>query len=113
MSTNDLLLVFGMALVTFATRYPILALVSRVDLPPSLLSALKFIPPAVLTAIILPTLLAPTSNTLEISYRNTYLVAGLVTILVAWRTRNLLVTLAIGMLAFWGWRLLLLQLPVI
>ena len=107
MTINDLFLIAGMALVTFATRYPILALVSKVDLPPSLLSALKFIPPAVLTAIILPTLLSPAGNSLDISYHNTHLVAGLITIIVAWRTHNILVTLAIGMAAFWGWRLLL------
>lgn len=107
MTWNDLLLIAGMALVTFATRYPILALVSKVDLPPALLNALKFIPPAVLTTIILPTLLAPTNDTLNLSYQNTYLIAGLITIIVAWRTHNILVTLAIGMATFWGWRLLL------
>ncbi|MCC6458507.1 MAG: AzlD domain-containing protein [Caldilineaceae bacterium] len=111
MTTNDLLLVLGMALVTFAMRYPVLALVSRLTLPPSLLAALKFIPPAVLTAIIVPALLAPDGGKLDFTFRNDYLIAGLVTALVAWRTKNILLTLATGMIALWGWRLLLAWLP--
>jgi branched-subunit amino acid transport protein len=111
MTTNEILLVVGMALVTIAVRYPVLALVSRATLPPSLLASLKFIPPAVLTAIIVPTLLAPTGGKLDFSLTNDYLIAGLITTIVAWRTKNLLLTLAIGMAVFWSWRLLLAWLP--
>lgn len=107
MTAQEVLLVLGMAIVTFAARYPVLALVSKVNLPPSLLSALKFIPPAVLTAIIVPTLLLPRGDTVDFSLSNDYLIAGLLTTLVAWRTKNLLLTLGIGMAALWGWRLLL------
>ena len=59
MSSFEMLLVAGMFLVTFGVRYPVLALVSRVTLPPAVLGALKFIPPAVLTAIIVPAVLQP------------------------------------------------------
>lgn len=107
MTTHEILLVLGMALVTFAMRYPVLALVSRLTLPPSLLAALKFIPPAMLTAIIVPALLAPDGSNLDLSIGNDYMVAGIVTALVAWRTKNILLTLAIGMLALWAWRFLL------
>ena len=107
-----MLLVAGMMLVTFAVRYPVLALVSKATLPPTLLAALKFIPPALLTAIIVPTLLDPVGEGLNFSLGNDFLVAGIITILVAWRTKNLLLTLAIGMAALWGWRLLLLAAPL-
>jgi branched-subunit amino acid transport protein len=106
MSYAEILLVAGMALVTFAVRYPVLALVSKVSLPPALVAALKFIPPAVLTAIIVPALLAPDGPELDFSLTNDYLIAGVITTVVAWRTRNLLLTLATGMAAFWLWRLL-------
>jgi branched-subunit amino acid transport protein len=111
MTTTEVLLVLGMALVTIAVRYPVLALVSKANLPLALLSALKFIPPAVLTALILPALLAPTGNELDFSLGNDYLVAGIITTLVAWRTKNLLLTLGVGMLALWGYRLLLAWIP--
>ena len=111
MSRHEILLILGMAAVTFAARYPVLALVSKLTLPPWLLAALKFIPPAVLTAIILPALLAP-AGSLDYSLTNDYLVAGIVTATVAWHTKNLLLTLGIGMAAFWGWRLLLAWMPL-
>ncbi len=108
MTSSEMWLVLGMALATFATRYPMLALVSKIELPAGLRSALKFIPPAVLTAIILPALLAPNGGPLDYGYTNPYWLAGLVCIVVAWRTHNLLLTLALGMLTFWGWRAVLL-----
>jgi branched-subunit amino acid transport protein len=113
MTTTEILLVLGMALVTFAMRYPVLAFVSRITLPPSLLAALKFIPPAVLTAIIVPALIAPDGSELDFSIRNDYLIAGLVTALAAWRTKNILLTLAIGMITLWVWRLLLAWGPIL
>ena len=102
---NEFLLVAGMALVTFAVRWPVLTLVGRIPLPQSVLAGLKFIPPAVLTAIIVPAVLMP-AGTLELTATNAYLVAGVASGLLAWRTRNLLLTIVLGMAIFVGWRML-------
>jgi branched-subunit amino acid transport protein len=112
MSAGEIVLIVGMTIVTFAVRYPVLALVSKANLPAWLLAALKFIPPAVLTAIIVPTLLAP-SGYFNFSFSNDYLIAGLITVIVAWRTKNVLLTLAIGMAVMWGWRLLMAWSPIL
>jgi branched-subunit amino acid transport protein len=104
---NDFILVAGMALVTFGIRYPLLATLGKVPLPPPLLRALKFVPAAVLTAIVVPGLLMPSGDQIDISFGNAQLVAGIVSILVAWRSRNLLLTIVVGMLTLWGYRLLL------
>ena len=77
----------------------------RVDLPSALVDAMKFIPPAVLTAIIVPSMLMPNS-TLDLSYTNAYLVAGITAAFIAWRTKNLLSTIVIGMVVLWVWRFL-------
>jgi branched-subunit amino acid transport protein len=111
MTLSEAALVLGMALVTFAVRYPALALITRATLPPRVLATLKFVPPAVLTALIVPALLAPDGDQLNFSLHNDFLVAGLVTMLVAWRSKNLLLTLGIGMLSLWGYRLILAWLP--
>jgi branched-subunit amino acid transport protein len=50
----------------------------------------------VLSAIIFPELLMP-GGTLDISWGNLRLFAGLAAALVAWRTRNVLLTIAVGM----------------
>ena len=100
---NEFLLVAGMALVTFGVRWPVLTVVGRIPLPQPVLDAMKFIPPAVLTAIIVPAVLMPT-GVLDISLNNAYLVAGIASALIAWRTRNLLLTIVLGMAIFLGWR---------
>lgn len=105
--SSELLLIVGMALVTFAVRYPVLALFGRLRLPDWLLRALAYVPPAVLTAIIVPALLMPEGR-ISLDQGNTYLVAGIVTALVAWFTRSLLLTIVLGMAAFLAWRFLLL-----
>jgi branched-subunit amino acid transport protein len=103
---NEAIMIAGMALVTIAVRYPVLALVGKIDLPKPVFRALRFVPPAVLAAIILPALLYR-DDQVYIAADNSYLVAGIVAGLVAWRSKNLLLTIVLGMLALWGWRALL------
>lgn len=111
MTWRELFTIAGMTLVTFGVRYPVLALVSRFTLPEWLGAALRFVPPAVLTAIIVPALLVSEEHGIWLSPENAYLVAGLVAVVVALTGRNILLTLVVGMAALWGWRWLLPQLP--
>lgn len=97
---NELLLVVGMAVVTFAVRYPVLVLVSKIPMPDRVFRALRYVPPAVLAAIIAPALLMPDGKTFQISPTNAYLVAGIAAGLIAWRTKNLLLTIVLGMALF-------------
>ncbi len=97
---NEFLLVLGMALVTFAVRYPVLVLVSKIPMPDRMFRALRYVPPAVLAAIIAPALLLPDGKTLDFSPTNTYLVGGIIAGLIAWRTKNLLLTIVLGMAFF-------------
>lgn len=99
----EISLVLGMALVTFTVRYPVLALMSSLTLPPSLLRALKFIPPAVLSAIIFPAVAAPT-GAYQFTLYNAHLIAAACAAIVAWRSGNLLLTITSGMAILWLWR---------
>lgn len=105
MSAWEWMLVMGMAVVTFGARYPVLALVSRVGLPPGALNALRYVPPAVLAAIIAPAVFMP-AGTLDVGIDNAYLVAGIAAVLVSWWRKNLLLTIGIGMAIFLAWRIL-------
>jgi branched-subunit amino acid transport protein len=67
------------------------------------LDAMKFIPPAVLTAIIVPAVFMPAGK-LNLALDNAYLVAGVASALIAWRAHNLLLTIVLGMAIFLGWR---------
>ncbi len=102
---NEILLLMGMFAVTFGVRYPILSFVSRIQLPKIVVQGLKFVPPSVLTAIIATTVLIPEGNRVAFNLSNAPLIASVISILVAWRTRNLLLTILIGMgtLLLWRW----------
>ncbi len=104
---QEALLILGMMLVTFAARYPLLALSGRVRLPQPVERALAYVPVAVLTAICIPMVLKPGGGDWQLSVSNPYLMASLVAIAVAWITRHLLLTITLGMLCFFALRLLL------
>ena len=101
MSTLTLwLTILGAGAVTFALRLSFIALLGRVEIPPLLGRALRFVPAAVLTAVVVP-LLFYVDGSLEISVSNERLLAGLAAVLIAWRTRNVLFTLGGGMATLW------------
>lgn len=90
-----LILLAGGAL-TYATRLSFILLFERMGVPAGVRRALRFVPPAVLSAIIFPELLLANGG-LELSTGNLRLLAGILAALAAWRTRNVLLTIAIGM----------------
>ena len=106
MTVFEIAFIAGMVAVTFGVRYPVLALVGKVSLPKPVEQALKFVPAAVLTAIIAPAMLIPDGHAWDVSLSNPYLASGLLAGIVAWRTKNVLLTIVVGMLVFQAWRLL-------
>jgi len=103
MTLNEVLLIIGMTAVTFIPRYGVLALLGRLEMPKPVFRALRYVPVTVLSAIIFPDLLLKDNN-LNLSLNNSFLVAGIVAALVSWRTKNMLLTIVIGMIALWIWR---------
>jgi len=93
-------LIAGMAVVTYATRYTMIALLGRWTLPPGVRRWLEFVPVAALTAIIVPSVLAP-QGAIDIGVHNHDVWAALVGALVAWRTRRTLATIIAALVAFW------------
>ena len=96
------LTILVMGLVTFLTRLSFIMAWGRIEMPEWVRRALRYVPPAVLSAIILPELLRPGGEPIDISWQNERLLAGLVAAVVAWRTRNALLTIVIGLAVFWG-----------
>ena len=91
-----LVLVLG-GLITFLIRFSFIFLFGKFDIPDVVRSALHYVPPAVLSAIVFPELFLP-NGTLDLSLSNIRLLAGLVAILVAWYSKNTLLTIVVGML---------------
>ena len=94
------LLILGMAAVTFLTRYTLIALLGRWQLPAALERWLRYIPTAAFTAIVAQGTLAP-GGELRLDLRNPYLWGALAAGLVAWRRKSLLLTIAAGLVGLW------------
>ncbi len=92
-------------LITLAIRLSFILLFGIIEVPPALRRALRFVPPAVLSAIILPELLLRDGQ-VSLSLGNERLLAGGVAMVVAWRTKNVLLTIAVGMAALWLLRII-------
>ena len=103
---NEVLTIGGMAIATFTIRYLMFAASSRIAFSPTLLSALRYVPPVVLTAIVVPEVLFH-EGSLQVSYLNARLVGAIAAIVVSSLTQNLLLTIVLGMAAFFGWQGLL------
>lgn len=95
-SANPWLILILAGLLTFFTRLSFIALIGRWQPPELLTRALRFVPTAVLTAIIIPELVLH-GGTLNLSPLNPRLLAGAAAALVAWRTKNILFTIVTGM----------------
>jgi branched-subunit amino acid transport protein len=92
------LAIVGMGIITFLLRLSFIALLGRRHLSTVVQRGLDLVPPAVFFALIFPDLFR-NSVMLPLSvYMNARLIAGIVAILVAWRTRNVVLTIAVGLI---------------
>ena len=92
-----LVLLLG-GIITFLIRFSFIYLFGKFDVPDAVRRALHYGPPAVFSAIVFPELFLH-EGVLDISPGNERLLAGLVAIVVAWFSRNTLLTILAGMAA--------------
>ncbi|WP_313223395.1 AzlD domain-containing protein [Stutzerimonas nitrititolerans] len=104
------LLIFGMLAITFMTRYSFFAW-PNLRFPRLVEQGLHYVPVAVLTAIVVPGMLMPEGHW-ALHWHNAYLLAGVLAILIAALSRNLLATIAGGLLSFFLLRWAFGQLPL-
>lgn len=101
MSTSALwLTIFLMGLITFALRVSFIALAGRLEMPPLVQRALRFVPAAVLSAIVVPALVFREGD-LVLTFSNEKLLAGLFAGVVAFYTKSVIWTIVAGMVALW------------
>jgi len=95
------IIILGMALINLVLRCPIFLVADRIRIPVIIERALAHCPVAVLTAIIVPTVLYPGDGTkLDISWHNPALLASLVACAVSFLAKNLFATIGAGVVAF-------------
>jgi branched-subunit amino acid transport protein len=91
------MIMVGMLVVTYLPRLlPVLLFSSR-DLPSLVVTWLRYVPAAVLSAMLLPSLVL-VENQLDLSAGNIFFWAALPTFLVAMKTRSLFAPVIVGMI---------------
>jgi branched-subunit amino acid transport protein len=93
---NIWLIIIAIGVITYATRLSFILVFGGMEMPRNVSRALRFVPAAVLSAIIFPELLIR-EGSLYLSAGNERLLAGLLAFLVAWFTKNTLLTILAGM----------------
>lgn len=91
------LTILGMALVTYLPRLLPAWFLARRKLPDVVVAWLRYVPAAVLAAMLLPALLLDGPR-LNVTPANIYLLAAIPTFFVAWKTKSLFGAVVVGML---------------
>jgi len=95
------LTILAMATLVFASRYLFLEPKLPVRLSKQTLTFLSYSAPAVLTAIVAPIVFVPEGNSgLDLNLSNSYLVSAILATILAYTTRNVLLTTIASMVLF-------------
>ena len=86
--------------LNYLSRLSFIAFFANRDMPPLLARALRFVPVAMLTALVIPMVLTPSAAGM-LAGINPRIPAGVVAFVVAYFTRSTLKTLVAGMLSLW------------
>jgi len=92
------ILILGMALVTYLLRYLPLVCLRHVEIPAWFRRWLELAPAAILAAMLAPTVFIAEER-IDLSFDNINVWAALPAALIAWRTRNIMLTMLAGMAA--------------
>ena len=87
--------------LNYLSRLSFIAFFASREMPPLLARALKFVPAAMLTALVIPMVLTPSvMGTIE--GVNPRIPAAIIAAVIAFFTRSTLATLSLGMIALWA-----------
>ncbi len=95
MQQKIFLIIIGMAVVTYIPRMLPLVVLSKVDIPPLITRWLKYVPVAVLSALLFPSILM-SNEKIAIGFENKAMLAAIPCILIAYKTKNLFLTVSVG-----------------
>lgn len=95
MDTKILLVIIGMTLVTYLPRMLPMTILSKVQMPQLFLRWLKYVPPAVLAALLMPSIFVA-NNRLVFGLNNKFLLAAIPCFLIGVKTRSLFLTVFCG-----------------
>lgn len=98
MDKKTALVILGMSVVTYLPRVLPIIVLSKIRMPEWFMRWLKYIPTAVLSALLVPELFV-SGQTVNLSFSNRNLLAALPCFFMAYKTKNLFLTVVTGITA--------------
>lgn len=95
MRPHMLVLIAGMAIVTYATRVGFIGVARQFEMHPMLRRALEYVPASILAALVFPAVLAPAGK-LQSPVTNMYVWAAAITVAVLLGTKRQWVAIVVG-----------------
>lgn len=99
------MIMLALGVGTFLIRYSLIGLMGKIHIPPRIERAFRFIPASMLSALVISQLASYARSSVS-PLTNPYYLAALVACGVAWKTRNTLLTVFMGMIVLWVLRAL-------
>jgi branched-subunit amino acid transport protein len=93
--------IIAVGTLNYLSRLSFIALFARFPMPPAMARALRFVPAAMLTAIVVPAVVFRAPGVLDLTWANPKLIAALVAAVVAWGTRSVTASMLSGMVVLW------------
>jgi branched-subunit amino acid transport protein len=93
--------IFVVGAINYVARLSFIALFARREMPPLLERALKHVPAAMLTAIVVPAVVFVAPGALKVDPGNPKLIAAAAALAVAAWSRSTMLTIVVGMGALW------------
>ncbi len=98
MEQQTILIILGMSIVTYIPRALPIIVLSKFKLPDWFLRWLKYIPIAILSALLFPQIMIFEDH-VNISLDNKNLLAAIPSLLVAYKTKSLFITVLVGIIS--------------
>lgn len=99
---SDIAVIFAIGIGTYLIRLSFIGIVGDRAMPDWALVPLRFVGPAVLAALAAPAVLLHEGAVDLAPGTNPRAIAALVALLLAWRTKNIAVVIAAGMVTVWA-----------
>jgi len=97
---NEWVLIFYCGLITFLTRFSMIALLKKEMFNDRLREVLSYVPSAIFPAIIFPAIFLDNSGTVQIE-DNPKIIAAIIAMLVGVLSKNIIGTILSGLLSYW------------
>ena len=96
------IVIVGVGAINYVLRLSFIALFARREMPGWIRRALRYVGPAVLTAIVVPAVVLGAGGRVALEPSNLRLVAALVAAAAVWKTRSPTIAIIVGMGALWS-----------